>query len=244
MPKMQLRMSGVGAGTPDRRYETYSGPPLVGGTYVVKLKRMVHKQIGYKDGKRNPQYNGNNLGADRFELVMEVVGPEHHSQFIGAPIFDGLNVIDGFGAQMCNEFLHAIAGATTQAQRAAAEKAFYETELVYENVDFQGNKTTHIKKIGKLNINSPKGELLLRVVVRPDTKSDRPRVQVSQYLPYDGEGVVNKAAASEDAGDDLLAEINGGGGELIDFPEQDGVVEEAEPQPVSDDGDFVPEEPF
>lgn len=221
MPKLQLKISGVGKGTPEKRFTAYEGPPLVAGVYVVKLKRMVHKTIK----------SAANAGADRFELVLEVVGPDHASEFFGAPIFDGLNVIDGFGMQQCNAFLHALSGATTSRAKTAIEKAFYEGDMQYVEQDFQGNKTIHITKIGKIPVNSPKGERLMKAVVRIQKGDGQygPKPVVGEFLPYDGEQT-GKTNASEDLGEDVLAGL------------EDDATVDAEPDDAGDDnvvdGDF------
>jgi len=208
MQKMKLKVSGVGIKAAEQREGGYNGPELVGGTYVVRLKRMVHAQIGIdpKTGKKKDRYTGQNLGADRFNCMFEVVEPD---QWKGAAIWEGINVIDGDGLQYVNQFLHALSGAETNGQKKAIESAFYDGDLVTEGVASRkyGYDEDHVKRIGKLvNVNSPQGEVLLKVVIRMDRSENPPRAKVVSYLAYDGE-LPQPQAKSTDETTDLLGDL-------------------------------------
>ena len=86
MGTLKLKVSGVGVKAAEQREGGYNGPELTGGTYVVRLKRMVHTEIGVDPatGKAKQTYTGKNLGADRFNILLEVVEPD---QWKSAPIW-------------------------------------------------------------------------------------------------------------------------------------------------------------
>ena len=215
--KMRLKYNGGRReGTPERSeggFKQYEGPPLVPGVYLVKLKRMVHTEIG----KNNPNYSGNNKGADRFNLLLEVVGPDSASEYVGAAIFEGVNAIGGFSAQICNEFLTALAGGPGNRADVTMD-AFWNGDLIVEKRQGRDGKDDeiHIKKIGPVVVESPSGTALLKVSVREDKTSDRPRVKVSRWMPAEDEGVKASApvAAAVAGDDDILAAVmaeQGGG---------------------------------
>ena len=206
--KMKLKYSGGRReGTPTRGegYQAYEGPPLVPGVYLVKLKRMVHTEIG----KNNPNYSGNNKGADRFNLLLEVVGPDSAKEYVGAAIFEGVNAIGGYSAQICNEFLTALAGGPGNRADVTMD-AFWDGDmLVQKSQSRNGEDEVHVKKIGPLNIESPTGSMLLKVSVVADKNSDRPRVKVSRWLPAEVAEKEKVQTAEPTAGggydDDILA---------------------------------------
>ena len=215
--KMKLKYSGGRReGTPERAegsYKNYEGPPLVPGVYVVKVKRMVHTEIG----ANNPNYSGNNKGADRFNLLLEVVGPESASEYVGAAIFEGVNAIGGYSAQICNEFLTALAGGKGNRADLTLD-AFWGGDLLVNTVkDNNGADTKHITKIGPVNVGSPTGTTLMKVSVVDDKTATKPRVKVTKWLPYEGEAhaagvevAPTVAAAQPGLDDDILAALAGG----------------------------------
>lgn len=208
--KMKLKYSGGRReGTPERSggggdYKPYEGPPLVPGVYEVRLKRMVHTAI--KSEK--------NLGKDRFNLLLEVTGPD--SQYVGAPIWEGVNAIEGYSAQICNEFLTALAGGPGNRADVVMD-AFWNGELTIERKRSEGREDeVHVTKIGPLKIESPNGTATLKVSVREDKTSEKPRVKVTKWLPGSAGSSATTApvAAAEPGGgasydDDLLAALGG-----------------------------------
>jgi hypothetical protein len=213
--KMKLKYDGGRReGTPTRGegYKTYEGPALVPGVYVVRLKRMVHTEIG----ANNPNYSGNNKGADRFNLLLEVVGPDSASEYVGAAIFEGVNAIGGFSAQICNEFLTAIAGGPGNRADVTMD-AFWGGDMLVNTVkDNHDANVKHVTKIGPIKVDSPSGGTLLKVSVVDDKKAEKPRVRVSKWLPYDGDGmnsgvaVAPTVAAAPGLDDDVLAALANG----------------------------------
>lgn len=193
MAKLQLKLSGVGKGAAEGGSQ-YSGPALVDGAYTVRLKRMTHSAIGM-----NPSYSGNYKGADRFNILFEVVEP---AQFAGAPIWDGVNVIDP-SIQYVNQFLYALAGATTPGAQKVVEKAFYEGDITTKTVARQnGTQDVHIVKIGNITVNSPNGERLIQVNVKLDAKQDG-KPTIKGYFPYAGQ----QQQASNGVANDLLGDV-------------------------------------
>lgn len=175
----------------------YSGPDLVKGSYVCKVKRMTV-------GKINKQ--GENYGKPRITVLLEVCGPEDASEYFGHPIWEGLNIIES-GRPYVNAFLHALTDGSP-AEKKAIEAAFWPPNgpNARKETTKDGSRTDlHIKKIGKYNIGSPNGELLIQVVAKPDSdQQGNFRARVDQYLPYTGPRPESDADVDDDEDDDYI----------------------------------------
>ena len=167
----------------------YSGPNLVKGVYIFKVKRMTMGEI---------KAAGANHGKPRISILLELVGPESAAQYKGHPVWDGLNIIKS-STGFVNAFLHALTDGS-KAEKDAVETAFWsDGPKAEKETNKRGDEEIHIKQIGKYKINSPKGELLIQAVASPDQDlKGNFRAKVSEYVPFTGP---RQKPADDDADD-------------------------------------------
>jgi hypothetical protein len=202
----------------------YTGPIPPKGSYVARIKRMTLTKI------KTP---GENQGKPRLNILLEVVSgagaesvDDSDYKYRGAPIWEGLNIIKSQTGK-AQAFIHALTDGSK------AQKDYIENVFWPPNMDIKADKETrrdgtediHIKKIGKYSINSPNGEMLVRIITKmgKDLESN-PKAEVSQYLPYTGprpQASKNGQVKDEEEGD-LLEEVTDD--DLVE-EEPDDVVE-------------------
>lgn len=183
----------------------YQGPDLPKGSYVAKVKRVTLSEI---------KSAGANQGRPRLSVLLEVVGgagsksiPDTGFKYYSAPVWDGLNIIDS-SVPFVNAFLHALSDGT-EAGKRKVEHAFWDMDKIVKKVKVEkgprsGQIDKHLIKFGSFIINSPNGEILVRITTKPDKDlNGNYRPSVSGYLPYDGPQA-SLAADDEDEDDELL----------------------------------------
>jgi hypothetical protein len=149
------------------------------GSYIGILRRLSVSSI----------QNGPNAGADRLRVGVEITGPKgakrtDDTSAIGAWVFSGLNVTEQ-GAGYVNQFMWAITGATTEAEKQKAEKAFW-GKGKFDGADV--DDSDNVIKFGKdIFVNSPDGEIVLGITTKnsPDTRPDHKgemQADISRYL--------------------------------------------------------------
>lgn len=208
MPKVKWDINGTGVAPAGMGY---AGPDLPKGSYTAKVKRMTLDKI---------KSQGENHGKPRISVLLEICGPESQSKYFGAPVWDGLNIIDS-SIPFVNAFLHGLTTGSEQAKHEV-ESAFWPPNgpIAKRESSSAGKEAVHIKKIGKYNINSPVGETLVQIVTKAGSDlQGNYRPEVSQYLPYTGprEAAVE---SDEDEEDDLL-EDEPDDDELLDDEDDD-----------------------
>lgn len=184
--------------------DTYTGPVPPKGSYIAKIKRITMSKI---------KSEGVNKNKPRLSVLLEVVsgqGAEDINdteyKYRGAPIWDGVNIIKA-QAGRANSFVHALTDGTDRAKRLVEDKFWP------PNMDVRAEKVTrrdgtediHIKKIGPYAINSPNGEILVRIVTKmgKDLQGGA-RAEVNQYLPYTGPLPDGSKPKDDEEEDDLL----------------------------------------
>lgn len=150
------------------------------GRYVTKVKRMTHGEIK----------NGDNKGATRFGILLELVGGEKgkHEKHIGYGFWYGINVTTQ-GAGYVNAFLDALAGGDPTKTKQL-RRDFWKGNIV---IDDDG----HVQKIGSFKIGSPEGvrEIEVTTKVGPDYQGNKVGQIVSVLVPA-------KSESSEDEDED------------------------------------------
>lgn len=193
---------------------SYSGPPLPKGSWPCKIKRITVGSIK----------NGVNAGKPRLSILLEVQTADipGKEQFHGAPVWDGLNIIQS-GIGYTNAFLHALTDGSESAKRAI-ESAFWDADKgpdVKKTKNMRGVEETHIIKIGKVKIDSPNGNTMVQIMSKVDkdlSGNDRPAV--AGYMPHKStiEAAKNGAAADDsDDEDDLVVEVDDDDFDDLDF---------------------------
>lgn len=189
MPRLSLDINGVGAGAAEGR-AAWSGELPPTGAYSGKLKIVSVGAIS--QAAKNPS----NRGKPKFNIGVELVDtPE--GKYDGFVAWGSLNLIDS-GVPYINQFLHALTDGSEKSI-AAIEKAFYETGPVVDD------RQQHVLKIGTLKIDSPNGELPIKVSIKkssyfnPETKQTTESSRIESFLPGGGAAVKSGAVSKPEA---------------------------------------------
>lgn len=218
----------------------YKGPNLPKGSYIAKVKRATLSEI---------KSEGANKGKPRISVLLEVVGGAETDgkpaltasefKYMGAPVWDGLNIIDS-SVPFVNAFLHALTDGSDKGKRDV-EHAFWDMDKVIRRVKVEkgpraGTVDKHLISFGKYKLNSPNGEVLVQITTKAgaDLKGNY-RPEVTGYLPYDGEqtkGIV--ASEDEDEDEDELLGDEGDEPDEDDYDDEDSDEDDAEDEDDED----------
>lgn len=204
MPAFSLDINGVGAGAAEAR-AGWSGELPPTGAYSGKLKIVSVGAIS--QAAKNPA----NRGKPKLSIGVELTDTPD-GKFDGFIAWGSLNLIDS-GVVYVNQFLHALTDGSDKSIKAI-ETAFYGNGIVVDN------EQKHVTKIGSLSINSPNGELPIKVALKkssyfnPETKQTTESSRIDGYLM--GGGVAVKQAGTtatesvieeeDDSMDDILSD--------------------------------------
>lgn len=202
MPKFSLDINGVGAGAAEGR-AGWSGELPPTGAYTGKLKIVSLGQIS--QAAKNPA----NRGKPKFNVGVELTGTPD-GKYDGFMAWGSLNLIES-GVPYVNQFLHALTDGSEKSI-TAIEKAFYEAGPIVDD------RQQHILKIGNLKIDSPNGELPIKVSIKkssyfnPETKQTTESSRIEAFLPGGGTAVKASAASRpeaivEEEDDDIVDDI-------------------------------------
>lgn len=179
MPKFSLDINGVGQGAAEGR-AGWSGELPPTGAYTGKLKVVSVGAIS--QAAKNPA----NRGKPKFNIGVELCDTPD-GKFDGFLAWGSLNLIDS-GIPYINQFLHALTDGSDKSVQAI-EKAFYETGPIVDA------EQKHVLKIGTLTIESPNGELPIKVAIKkssyfnPETKQTSESSRIDSFLPGGGTAV-------------------------------------------------------
>jgi hypothetical protein len=141
-------------------------PPV--GSYGARLKMAKLGII--KPGSQN-------AGKTLIQLLAEITD---EGDYKGYPAFGNVNLIDA-GLQFVNQWLRSLTDGSEE-QFLAIKKAFYrDGKGLRAGTDFDEN-TGHIKRIGKWIVNSPDGQIPVKVTLRHRTWEGNTRAQVQTWL--------------------------------------------------------------
>lgn len=185
MPKFSLDINGVGAGAAEGR-AGWSGELPPTGAYTGKLKIVSVGAIS--QAAKNPA----NRGKPKFNIGVELCNtPE--GKYDGFMAWGSLNLIDS-GVPYINQFLHALTDGSDSSIKSI-ETAFYNDGPIVDN------DQKHVLKIGNLKVESPNGELPIKVSIKkssyfnPETKQTSESSRIESFLM--GGGTAVKATASK-----------------------------------------------
>jgi hypothetical protein len=200
----------------------YTGEIPPKGSYIAKVKRVTQGKI---------KAAGENKNKPRLSVLLEIVGGQGSDgpvdpdyEYYGAPVWDGINIIKSQTGR-ANAFVHALTDGSEEAKRAIENK-FWPPNMdvrAEKVVRKSGEEDIHIKSIGPYKINSPNGELLVRIVTKMgnDLEGNK-RAEISQYLPYTGPKPKNgKVVDDDDDDDDEILDA-----ELVDDGDDDDDVDD------------------
>lgn len=189
MPKFSLDINGIGAGAVEGR-AGWGGELPPTGAYTGKLKIVTVGEIS--QAAKNPA----NRGKPKFNVGVELCNTPD-GKYDGFMAWGGLNLIES-GIPYINQFLHALTDGSDKAI-TAIEKAFYEAGPVVDN------DKKHVVKIGPWAINSPNGELLIKVSIKkssyfnPETKQTSESSRIESFLLGGGSAIKTKPNTVEEA---------------------------------------------
>ena len=184
MPKFSLEINGVGQGAAEGR-AGWSGELPPTGAYTGKLKIVSVGAIS--QAAKNPA----NRGKPKFNVGVELSNTPD-GKYDGFMAWGSLNLIDS-GIPYINQFLHALTDGSEKSI-TAVEKAFYETGPIVDD------RQQHILKVGSYTVNSPNGELPIKVSIKkssyfnPETKQTSESSRIEAFLP--GGGTAAKATGA------------------------------------------------
>lgn len=202
MPKFSLDINGVGQGAAEGR-AGWSGELPPTGAYSGKLKVVSLGQIS--QAAKNPA----NRGKPKFNVGVELTGTPD-GKYDGFMAWGSLNLIDS-GIPYVNQFLHSLTDGSDKSI-TAVEKAFYEAGPVVDD------RQQHVLKIGSLSVNSPNGELPIRVSIKkssyfnPETKQTSESSRIEAFLIGGGTavkagGTIKAETVVEEEDDDIVDDI-------------------------------------
>lgn len=189
-------------------YPVYKGELPENGAYEAILKVVKVTKIG----------SGADKGKNRLQLVLILDDPEH-PEYDGCPAFGGLNLTDQ-GVPYVNQFLESLTDGSDTA-KAAAKRAFWKTGPIVDDAK------EHIKKIGKINVNSPQGEIRVLIGTKLRTYNGNTTVNVQQYMIADGNGSGTKDSEAE------IVEAEDA--DVVDVEDEDYTEDEGEEDPYAED---------
>jgi hypothetical protein len=237
--KWDISGKGVKPKQPGEGMSGYEGPDLPKGSYPAKIKRMEVTKI---------TSNTVNKGKPRIRLLLEVQTDKvkGKEQYHGAPVWDGLNIIDS-GKPYVNAFLHALTDGSEKSKRAI-EAVFWDEDKGADFKKVRNKKSdeieVHITKIGRLQINSPVGEKMIQIVTRPgsDNKGNY-RPEVAEYLPYGGSDAEDEDSDIEEMDDDDEDMLGAVDDDEDGDPEEYDEDTDDEDEDEDEDEDDEPDEP-
>lgn len=171
MPKFNLSINGVNEEAAEGR-EQWSGPLPPKGSYPAVLKMVKVKKI-------------KNKSDNRLQIMVLL---DTDDEYNGCPVFGGVNLTDQ-GIPYVNQFLQSLTDGS-DAAFTKIKKAFYAGFVVDE-------KKENVLKIGTLKINSPEGELPIRISLTHSTWEGKTNPQISSFLMA-GDGDVGNRDAEDD----------------------------------------------
>lgn len=191
MAKFNIGLNGQDVGVAEAR-EAWAGELPPTGSYSGVLKVLSLGKIG-PDAK--------NAGKDKMQIGVELRcdGEKGNplKKYDGYIAWGNLNLIEGSEAYI-NQFLLALTDESDEAFEKI-KSAFYGSG---PSVD---ERKKHILKIGAFNINSPEGELPIKVSLKntpytnPKTNVTTQSVQINSYLLGGGSAPTGSAGAPETA---------------------------------------------
>lgn len=196
MPKINFGIADAADVAASQGFAPYKGELPPNGAYEGILKVVKVGKIGSGENK-----NKSNL------KITVVIDDEEYPEYDECPAFANLNLTDQ-GVPYVNQFLESLTDGSDKA-KADIKRAFWKTGPIVDDAK------EHILRIGKTQVNSPKGEIRVLIGTKLNTYQGNTSVKIQQWMLPDGEG---------------------------SGPVEDEVVEDAEVVDVVDDEDTTEDE--
>lgn len=162
-------------------------PPT--GAYNGKLKIVTVGEIS--QAAKNPA----NRGKPKFNVGVELCNTPD-GKYDGFVAWGSLNLIES-GVPYVNQFLHALTDGSEKSI-TAMEKAFYESGPVVDD------RRQHVLKIGTIKVDSPNGELPIRISIKKssyfnaETKQTTESSRIESFLLGGGSTIKAKPSTVEE----------------------------------------------
>lgn len=188
MPKFSLDINGVGASAAEGR-AGWGGELPPTGAYNGKLKIVTVGEIS--QAAKNPA----NRGKPKFNVGVELCNTPD-GKYDGFVAWGSLNLIES-GVPYVNQFLHALTDGSEKSI-TAMEKAFYESGPVVDD------RRQHVLKIGTIKVDSPNGELPIRISIKKssyfnaETKQTTESSRIESFLLGGGSTIKAKPSTVEE----------------------------------------------
>ena len=190
MPKINFGVADAADVAAADGYPVYKGELPPNGAYEAILKVVKVGKIG----------SGNDKGKNRLQIVAILDDPDH-PEFNGCPVFDNKNLTEQ-GVPYVNQFLEALTDGSDAAKKAIL-KAFWKTGPIVDDAK------EHILKIGRTQVNSPKGTIRVTVGTKLNTWQGNTSVKAQQWMLADGNsGPTEEAPEIVEEEDDSVVEVN------------------------------------
>lgn len=195
MPKFELGIDGSGQGAAEGR-EAWAGELPPAGNYTGVLKVLSVGAISSE--------SQNWAGRPKLAVGVELRNTPG-GKYDGYVAWGQLSLIDP-SIPFVNQFLLSLTDGS-KAQQEAIEKAFYVTKAVTDE------RKKHIVKIGRWNVNSPEGQLPIKVSLsnkpfyNETTKQTTQQVRIESYLLGAGAGVVSNGKVEDVPEEEVSVEL-------------------------------------
>ena len=150
-------------------FDVYKGELPPNGAYEGDLKVVKVGKIG----------SGENKGKHNLKITVVIDDPEY-PEYKGCPAFANLNLTDQ-GVPYVNQFLESLTDGSDKA-KADIKRAFWKTGPIVDDAK------EHILRIGKTQVNSPKGAIRVLIGTKLNTYQGSTTVKIQQWMIVDGEG--------------------------------------------------------
>lgn len=163
MPKLNFGIADAADVEAAQGFKPYKGKLPPNGAYEGVLKVLKVGKIG----------SGTDKGKHKLSPTVILDDPEY-PEYHGCPMFGNLNLTDQ-GVPYVNQFLESLTDGSEKA-KADIKRAFWKTGPIVDDAK------EHILRIGKLQVNSPKGEIRVLVGTKIDTYNGNTSVKIQQYM--------------------------------------------------------------
>ena len=168
MPKINFGIADAADVAASQGYDVYKGELPPNGAYRAEVKVVKVGKIASGDSK----------GKSRLQITAIIKDPEY-PEYDGCPAFGNLNLTEQ-GAPYVNQFLESLTDGSDKA-KTAIKNGFWKTGPIVDDAK------EHILRIGKTQVNSPKGTLTVVVGTKQNTYQGNTTVRIQQWM-VDEEG--------------------------------------------------------
>ena len=192
MPKINFGIANAEDVAASQGFDIYKGELPPNGAYEGVLKVVKIGKIG----------SSNDKGKSNLMLVV-ILHDDEYPEYHGCPVFGNLNLTDQ-GVPYVNQFLEALTDGSDKA-KADIKRAFWKTGPIVDDAK------EHVLRIGKTQVNSPKGEIRVLIGTKVSTYNGNTSCKVQQWMLNDGSessGPAKEDDIVEEDDDDAVVDVD------------------------------------